>query len=139
MHPRPTLLLSRGTSVPMAQRLDFISDVEKCGILHIDKRKPWILYTLIGLHIEASRRDHYLGILLDQAPSESYWESLLNGLLVVYKTYVWLIMKFDGPLWCPILQKDKDQLEMVQRRMTRLPCGRVRRGILITFNDVIVC
>ncbi|RZC27635.1 hypothetical protein BDFB_007688, partial [Asbolus verrucosus] len=35
-------------------------------------------------------------------------------------------IKFAGGLWAPVLQRDVDLLEAVQRRATRLPFGRIR-------------
>lgn len=39
--------------------------------------------------------------------------------------YIKRILEFAGPVWCPVLQFERNQLEYIQRRMTRFTFGRV--------------
>ncbi|KAJ3640478.1 hypothetical protein Zmor_003772 [Zophobas morio] len=44
----------------------------------------------------------------------------------LYRTYVRPILEFSNSVWTPVLQRDINQLESVQRRATRIPFGRIR-------------
>jgi ribonuclease P/MRP protein subunit RPP40 len=44
----------------------------------------------------------------------------------LYKTYVRPVLEFANCVWIPVLQRDIQLLESVQRRATRLPFGRSR-------------
>ena len=41
----------------------------------------------------------------------------------MYKTYVRPILEYAGPVWFPVLVRDKNLLENVQRRATRIGLG----------------
>ena len=44
----------------------------------------------------------------------------------LFRTYVRPILEFANSVWCPVLVRDVNMLESVQRRFTRLPYGAQR-------------
>ncbi|RZC33191.1 RVT 1 domain containing protein, partial [Asbolus verrucosus] len=72
------------------------------------------------LHV--TRRANSILFLVSKVFSKRRVETVVK----LYKTYIRPILEFAGGVWAPVLQRDVDLLEALQRRATRLPFGRIR-------------
>ena len=121
-------------------------NIEKCVVLHIGKNNPELLYFINNHPLGAVSSHVDLGVTIS---SDLTWSahiinvckkantiiyliqkyfSYLNFAtsIKLYKTYVRPILEYAGPVWCPVLVRDKNLLENVQRRATRIPWKTVK-------------
>jgi ribonucleases P/MRP protein subunit RPP40 len=115
-------------------------NVSKCVVLHIGKNNPGRQYTLhnqslknvtshvdLGVTITAdlSWSEHILSTCkransLIYLLKKTFVRISFQASIRLYKTYVRPILEYAGPVWCPVLIRDQNLLENVQRRATRI-------------------
>jgi ribonuclease P/MRP protein subunit RPP40 len=119
---------------------------DKCGVLHIGNTNPKHIYRINGKELASFDNYRDLGVTVSFDLS---WSNhilkitkkansilfLLNKVFrksspaifaKLYKTYVRPVLEFANCVWTPVLQRDIQLLESVQRRATRVPFGRSR-------------
>ncbi|VEN44679.1 unnamed protein product [Callosobruchus maculatus] len=115
----------------------------KCCVLHMGRNNPMHDYVIDGQTLPSSTDHCDLGVTMSNSLSWSehihhicskakrlvyLLEKSFHGCdptvaSFLYKTYVRPIIEFAGPVWYPVLQRDRDLLESLQRRCTRVPYG----------------
>lgn len=148
-------------------------NAKKCSVLHLGPNNPRLLYTLNREVLQAVEEHTDLGVLITSKLSwsehilkvvrkanktlyllsKAFSGCSLQTFVKLFITYVRPILEFAGPVWCPTLERDRQLLESVQRRATRIPFGihrpsyqeRLEMSGLTTFldrrlrGDLIVC
>ena len=121
-------------------------NTEKCSVLHLGTSNLRHRYRLNGVTVKSVDVQNDLGVLITS--NLSWSEHILhvtkraNKLMYLirkafqgcslqvysglFTVYVRPLLEFAGPVWCPILVRDMQLLESVQRRATRMPFGPVR-------------
>ena len=112
----------------------------KCKVMHVGGKNPCYQYTMNGNVIETVHEEKDLGVLIDDKLSFSKYicntaakANRILGLIrrtftyiskesfiILYKTYVRPHLEYCVQVWSPYLQRDKDALEKVQRRATKI-------------------
>ena len=121
-------------------------NLNKCVVLHVGQNNPMLDYSINGVplvkvdsvsdlsitvtsdlswssHItKVVKKANRIGYLITKAFEKA------NMLTVVklYTGYIRPILEFGNAVWYPVLTGDKNLLEGVQRRITRIPFG-IRR------------
>lgn len=118
-------------------------NVGKCVVLYIGKDNPKQSYFIEGTSLKHVSSHSDLGVVIssDLSWSEQVIRQVKKansiGYLIskvfssfsvsmtskLFKTYVRPILEYSNPVWCPLLVRDINMLESVQRRFTRLPYG----------------
>jgi hypothetical protein len=119
---------------------------DKCGVLHIGNTNPKHIYRINGKELASFDNYRDLGVtvsfdlswsnhILKITKKANSMLFLLNKVFrksspaifaKLYKTYVRPVLEFANCVWTPVLQRDIQLLESVQRRATRVPFGRSR-------------
>jgi ribonuclease P/MRP protein subunit RPP40 len=119
---------------------------DKCGVLHIGNTNPKHIYRINGKELASFDNYRDLGVtvsfdlswsnhILKITKKANSMLFLLNKVFrksnpaifaKLYKTYVRPVLEFANCVWTPVLQRDCQLLESVQRRATRVPFGRSR-------------
>lgn len=119
---------------------------DKCVVLHLGKQNPRLGYNINGEQLLSSDSHDDLGVIIThnlswsnhiarQVKKANTKVYLLNKAFVhlnpttlskLYKTYIRPVLEFANSVWFPTLMRDSNILEGVQRRITRLPFGRIR-------------
>ena len=112
----------------------------KCKVMHIGKRNPNYEYTMNGVLLQSVKEEKDLGVLVTSDLSfskyissaaakanrilgiikRSFLHMSKEAFLVLYKTYVRPHLEYCVQVWSPYLQRDKDVIEKVQRRATKI-------------------
>ncbi|KAJ3645724.1 hypothetical protein Zmor_023361 [Zophobas morio] len=118
-------------------------NVDKCKVLSVGANNPRHLYCINNLELRRYESCTDLGVLVTSTLSWSDHISQVtrkaNKVLYLiskvftktdpltfsklFKTYLRPILEFANAVWAPIFQRDKDLLESLQRRATRVPYG----------------
>ncbi|KAJ3656648.1 hypothetical protein Zmor_000101 [Zophobas morio] len=121
-------------------------NISKCVVLHIGPHNPRADYFIYGVPLTKVDAQNDLGVTIttDLTWSQHIAKIVSKANKMVYllrrtfknpdhdtvaklhKTYVRPILEYSNLVWYPILVRDSDLLEGVQRRMTRLPYGILR-------------
>lgn len=116
---------------------------KKCKVMHFGKKNPKYQYSMNGDVISTVTEEKDLGVVFSDNLSFSKYicnsaakANRILGLikrsfnyitkesfLVLYKSYVRPHLEYCVQVWSPYLQKDKDVLEKVQRRATKIVPG----------------
>lgn len=116
-------------------------NASKCVVLHMGKNNPKTPYHMCGLQLRIVQSHVDLGVVITEDLSwsshisyvckkanstmyllrKAFREVSFDAFIKLYKCYVRPILEFAGPVWCAELVRDKNALESVQRRATRLP------------------
>ncbi|KAH0813201.1 hypothetical protein GEV33_009590 [Tenebrio molitor] len=116
---------------------------DKCGVLHIGNTNPKHIYRINGKELASFDNYRDLGVtvsfdlswsnhILKITKKANSMLFLLNKVFrksspaifaKLYKTYVRPVLEFANCVWTPVLQRDIQLLESVQRRATRVPFG----------------
>jgi ribonuclease P/MRP protein subunit RPP40 len=119
---------------------------DKCGVLHIGNTNPKHTYRINGKELASFDNYRDLGVtvsfdlswsnhILKITKKANSMLFLLNKVfrkssppifVKLYKTYVRPVLEYANCFWTPVLQRDIQLLESVQRRATRVPFGRSR-------------
>ena len=112
----------------------------KCKVLHIGHKNPGYNYCMNGIILEEVEEEKDLGVLITKNLSFSKYiakaaakaNSVLGlikrtfsyidkeSFLLLYKSYVRPHLEYCVQVWSPHLARDKDVLEKVQRRATKM-------------------
>ena len=115
-------------------------NIDKCKVMHIGKKNPLCKYKMNGSKLEEVTIEKDLGVYIsnDAKPSVQCQQSYLKAnrmlgfvkrniisrnpsiLLNLYKSFVRPHLEYCSPAWSPHYKKDKELLERVQHRFTRL-------------------
>ncbi|KAJ3659789.1 hypothetical protein Zmor_011460 [Zophobas morio] len=118
-------------------------NMKKCCVLHLGRNNPKMQYNLGGHVLQCVSSQIDLGITITEDLSwSSHILSVVKkansiGYLIrkafpcapieiiakLHKTYVRPTLEYANSVWHPILVRDKQLLESVQRRITRIPFG----------------
>lgn len=116
-------------------------NIDKCVVLHMGKNNPHLPYRMVDRQLRTVRNHVDLGVVITEDLSwsshissickranstlyllkKAFREVSFDAFVGLYKCYVRPILEFAGPVWCAELVRDKNALESVQRRATRLP------------------
>lgn len=122
-------------------------NAKKCKVMHFGARNPRSMYTIsdpisgTAHQLEVTSEERDLGVVIrddlscsSQVKVTTDKANRMIGILrntfcgmsielarKLYTTFVRPHVEFAGPAWAPWLQQDIDNLERVQRRMTRIP------------------
>lgn len=121
-------------------------NIEKCKVLHMGRNNPKRIYHLnqdiiqpvsshcdlgVTMTEDLSWSEHVVAVT-NKAKRMLYMVQKTFGRCdpqtssFLYSTYVRPILEYAGPVWAPVLSRDKNLLESVQRRATRMPYGVIR-------------
>jgi len=112
----------------------------KCKVMHVGKHNPCYNYSLNGVVLETVKEEKDLGVLVTDELSFSKYiakaaakaNSVLGmikrtfsyidreSFLILYKSFVRPHLEYCVQVWSPYLERDKQVLEKVQRRATKL-------------------
>jgi len=115
-------------------------NVDKCKVMHIGKKNPLYTYKMNGSKLEEVTTEKDLGVYIsnDAKPSVHCQQIYLKAnrmlgfvkrniisrhpsiLLNMYKSFVRPHLEYCSPAWSPHYQKDKELLQRVQHRFTRM-------------------
>jgi len=115
-------------------------NVQKCKVMHIGKNNMEYKYTMNGMELESTKTEKDLGVVMssdlkstDHCLLAYNKASRMLGmmgrtmksrnpeiLLSIYKSIVRPHLEYCTPAWSPHYKKDKDLLERVQHRFTRM-------------------
>ncbi|KAJ3665857.1 hypothetical protein Zmor_001324 [Zophobas morio] len=121
-------------------------NIAKCRVLYIGNANPQHTYLIDGVDMCKSDSHVDLGVFVTSTLSWSehvlstirkankmvyllgraFARSHISVISKLYKSYVRPVLEFANYIWSPILQRDIELLESVQRRATRIPFGRIR-------------
>ncbi|EFA09338.1 hypothetical protein TcasGA2_TC001664 [Tribolium castaneum] len=119
---------------------------DKCVVLHIGRKNPQYLYQLHGSTLVKVKSHVDLGL---EISSDLSWTRHINrvvkkantatfifrkafqgtqaaAVIKLYKAFIRPMLEFGNAVWHPTLVRDSNLLESVQRRITRIPFGRIR-------------
>ena len=116
-------------------------NVSKCAVLGLGSNNPNNLYHLYGSQLQRAQDQRDLGVtisadlkwekhitsIVKRANSLIYLSKIafLNAspqmILKLYKTYIRPKLEYAQSVWNPYYKKDKDLIEKVQRRVTKMP------------------
>lgn len=116
---------------------------DKCSVMYMGRNNPKTLYKIDGKQIKEVTTQVDLGIMISSdlswTPHIEFIVAKANRMLYLirrgfpgcslenlgqfYRTYIRPIIEYAGPVWHPVLQRDSELLENVQRRATRLTLG----------------
>ena len=116
---------------------------KKCKVMHFGKKNPCFQYYMNGDLIDTVSEEKDLGVLFTENLSfskhisnaaakanrvlglirRSFSYITKESFLVLYKSYVRPHLEYCVQAWSPYLQRDKDILEKVQRRATKIVPG----------------
>ncbi|RZC36230.1 hypothetical protein BDFB_015027, partial [Asbolus verrucosus] len=97
-------------------------NVKKCNSLYIGPNNPVYLYHINRDVIVKLNSCLDLGVVMT---SDLSWSAHISRIVKKANILTFLI-KFANSVWTPVLQRDKDLLEALQRWVTRIPYGRIR-------------
>ena len=123
-----------------SQEWQMLFNIDKCKVMHIGSSNPRYPYTLNGQVMQEVSVERDLGVYIDSSlqPSKQCVEAAKRGnrilgmikrnfsflkqdiVVRLYKQLVRPHLKYAVQAWNPYFSKDKDVLEKVQRRATRL-------------------
>jgi len=115
-------------------------NVDKCKVMHIGRNNPKHTYTMEGRDLQEITEETDLGVIVtsdlrsaDQCKHAYNRASRMLGmvgrtihsrapsiLLQIYKSIVRPHLEYCSPAWSPYYKKDKEILERVQHRFTRM-------------------
>jgi len=115
-------------------------NVDKCKVMHIGKENPNLSYYMKGKQLEDVNQEKDLRIIItnDLKPSAHCTQSYTKAnrmlgviartfstrdphiILSLYKSVVTPHLEYCSPAWTPYYKKDKDLLEKIQHRFTRM-------------------
>lgn len=116
-------------------------NANKCTVLHIGSNNPHVSYEINNKSVQTVQEQKDLGVIVS---SNLKWEPHIasitkkaNTLIYLiqkaftnnsvemtrklYKTYIRPILEYSQCVWSPYYIKDIEQLERIQRKITRLP------------------
>ena len=123
-----------------SQEWQMLFNIDKCKVMHIGSSNPRYPYTLNGQVMQEVSVERDLGVYIDSSlqPSKQCVEAAKRGnrilgmikrnfsflkqdiVVRLYKQLVRPHLEYAVQAWNPYFSKDKDVLEKVQRRATRL-------------------
>ena len=123
-----------------SQEWQMLFNVGKCKVMHIGNKNPMYSYNLDGENLQEVLIERDLGVFVDSSmkPSKQCIEAAKKGnrvlgmirrnfrflgkdiVLRLYKQLVRPHLEYAVQAWNPYFSKDKDILEKVQRRATRM-------------------
>jgi ribonucleases P/MRP protein subunit RPP40 len=122
---------------------NMLFNVDKCGVMHVGKKNGEFEYEMGGRKLRTTEEEKDLGVKIHKSlkPSKQCIEAATkankilgfirrtvisrdkNIILNLYKTLVRPHLEYCAQAWSPYLQKDKEVLEKVQRRATKMIKG----------------
>lgn len=131
-----------------ANTMQMIFHPDKCKVMHLGSNNPRQAYTMTtenGAHhtLKVTEEEKDLGVIVDHqlrfskhiqtqvskanrvlgAIKHTFSAIDKNAFLCLYKSLVRPHLEYASTVWSPVLKRDKDALEQVQRRATRLVEG----------------
>jgi ribonuclease P/MRP protein subunit RPP40 len=118
-------------------------NVDKCSVLHIGVSNPKTNYTVAGKILAIVQQQKDLGVVLTSTLSwsehvattvcrvnfvvhtlkKSFQRVNEESFVKLYSSYVRPILEYANLIWAPVLKRDIDLLEKVQRRATKIVHG----------------
>jgi len=118
-------------------------NVSKCKVMHVGRKNSREKYKLKGQQILETKEEKDLGVVFNESfkPSincnkvsksankviglikRTISNKTAEGMLILYKTLVRPIVDYCISVWRPFTKKDKEKLEKVQRRYTKMIIG----------------
>ena len=123
-----------------SEEWQMLFNVDKCKVMHIGKENQNLSYYMDGKQLEDVNQEKDLGIIItnDLKPSAHCTQNYTKAnrmlgmiartfstrdqhiLLSLYKSVVRPHLEYCSPAWSPYYKKDKDLLEKIQHRFTRM-------------------
>jgi len=118
-------------------------NVSKCKVMHIGRKNSREKYQLKGQQISETKEEKDLGVVFTEnfkpsvncskaSKAENKIIGLIRrnisnktaeGMVILYKTLVRSILDYSISVWKPYTKKDKEKLEKVQRKYTKMIIG----------------
>ena len=114
-------------------------NVQRCKCLHIGYKNTYVKYSIGGVEVTNSFYERDIGVVIDESLNYNRQcaKAVLsacrimgiiyrthscesNDILNIYKSLVRPHLEYCCQAWRPYLQKDVDNVEKVQRRMTKI-------------------
>ena len=129
--------------VEWGRQWEMVFNVDKCKVLHLGRNNKQFKYRLGDVEMKVADEEKDLGVWFDTSmkPSNqceraakeanaalgmitrSFHYRTKEVLVPLYKTFVRPKLEYASVVWAPWLAKDINELEKIQKRMTRMLAG----------------